>query len=58
MDAALKKIIPDGQYEVSRTCDFTVPAPQPMSGADLMNLAIRIDDMPGSVLLRYRRIGE
>ena len=55
-DVTLQGIDLDAEYEVSITGETYTPGkPQRMSGRDLCTPPIRIDQKPGSVLLRYCR---
>ena len=56
MEAALRGIDPAGEYEVSLADDFGEPAPTRMPGEKLLHLPITIPEVPGSILLRYRRV--
>lgn len=56
MEAGLKQIEQGAQYEVSLSRGYTEGQRRRMSGADLARLTVTIDDMPGSILLRYTRV--
>ena len=56
MSAALRRIDPDAGYEVSLTEGYAEGPRQTLSGRELTALSISIDDAPGSILLRYRRL--
>ena len=54
--ADLRQIDPAATYEVTLSAGYQTPPPTRMAGADLRRLAITIDEAPGSVLLRYRKV--
>jgi alpha-galactosidase len=56
LDAELKGIDPDAQYDVSFAHDYEQPPRRRMSGRELAKQTIAIAEMPGSVLLRYSRV--
>ena len=56
MDSALHAIEETAEYEVKLAADFSGTAGCRMRGAELARLPIAIDEMPGAVLLEYRRI--
>jgi len=54
---ALCALQPGAQYEWSVAPDYTKPDPQRGTGAELAGLRIDIAEAPGSVLVRYRKVG-
>jgi alpha-galactosidase len=56
MELALRAIDPEANYEVSLSPDYQEAPRQHMPGTQLANLAVTIDQVPGSLLLRYRRV--
>jgi len=58
MEAALKRIDPDAEYNVSISPGWEESHEQRMSGRQLARIAISISEAPGSVLLRYSRVRE
>jgi alpha-galactosidase len=56
MEAYLKGLDPVAVYEVGVTSTFDVPPRQRMSGADLLHFKITIEEKPGSMLLRYKKV--
>jgi len=57
MQTALHEIDEAADYQVSLNVDFSAPAPRRMSGKELLDLQISIDDRPGAVLMEYQRVG-
>lgn len=55
MEAALKQVDPQAQYEVSLSSTYREAPRRRMSGRELARLVITISDAPGSLLLRYAR---
>ncbi|MDI7276908.1 MAG: alpha-galactosidase, partial [Anaerolineae bacterium] len=55
MEVALSAIDPAAEYEVTLAESFAGPAPIRMPGEKLLHLSITISQVPGSILLRYRR---
>ncbi len=56
VDVSLKGIDAAALYEVGTTTTFEEPPRERKTGAELRNFAIELPDMPGSVLLRYRKV--
>jgi alpha-galactosidase len=56
MQASLKQIDPAGQYDVSLSPAYEEAPCQHMTGRQLQNLKIAIDEAPGSVLVRYTKV--
>jgi len=55
MEAALRRIEPGAEYDVSLSAGYTEEPRRRMSGRDLARLGVRIDGAPGSLLVRYSR---
>ena len=55
MEAKLRTIVPEGQYEMSLAHDFDAQPTTRVSGKELAKMTIHIPAAPGSVLLRYQR---
>jgi alpha-galactosidase len=53
---ALREIEPTADYEVSLSRGYEPAAAPRMKGHQLLNLKLEIDDMPGSVVIGYRRV--
>ena len=56
MWAGLQCIDDSADYEVSLAVDFSLAPRRRLSGRELRQLQITIDDMPGAVLLEWRRV--
>ncbi|MHB1293882.1 MAG: glycoside hydrolase family 36 protein [Anaerolineae bacterium] len=56
MTASLKAIDTSATYEVSLSEGYAEAPRVRMSGADLTNFQMTIKDMPGSILLRYKKL--
>ena len=56
IEAGLKDIKTKGKYMVSLSPGFNEKSGQIMDGKNLVELRVRIADLPGSILLRYSRI--
>ena len=56
MEVRLKRIDPDAEYEVSLSPGYEEATRQIMPGSALDRLAVAIEEAPGSLLLRYRRV--
>ncbi len=57
MEVDLKCIMPGAQYEVSLSVGYQEAPRQRISGQELARLTVTIPEVPGSLLLRYTRIG-
>jgi alpha-galactosidase len=55
MEAALKRVVADAEYEVSLSAGYAESPRRRMRGERLLRLSIEIPDAPGSVLVRYQR---
>jgi alpha-galactosidase len=55
--AALREISPDGTYRVSFSHGYDVDKTVTMTGAELEHIRLDIAEVPGSLLIEYRRIG-
>ncbi len=55
MQVALKRVQADAYYEVSLSSGYEEAPRRRMSGQELTQLNIAIEDKPGSILLRYRQ---
>jgi alpha-galactosidase len=44
------------EYEVTRSPHYTPTAPARMTGAQLRNLRVEIDERPGSLVIEYKRV--
>ena len=55
MAVELRRIDPDAEYEVSLADGYEEPPRERMSGRELARQIITIPEMPGSILLRYKR---
>jgi hypothetical protein len=55
MEVELKRIDPDARYDVSLAAGYDEPPRRRMTGRELARMTVTIPEMPGSMLLRYRR---
>ena len=56
MEIGLKAIDPGAEYEISVASGFETPPAKRASGRELKKINIMIPEMPGSALLRYKKI--
>lgn len=56
MHLSLKRIAADAEYEVSLSEGYDEAPRSRMSGAQLADTSVTIEDKPGSLLLRYQRV--
>jgi alpha-galactosidase len=54
--AALNEIVPEAQYEVSSYAGYGPPKIVTMAGSELRHLKLEISDVPGSVLIEYKKL--
>ncbi|MBU3665451.1 MAG: hypothetical protein FGM15_06185 [Chthoniobacterales bacterium] len=52
----LQGIDPDGDYEVTEARSYSPEKPRRMKGADLQRYGAIIEDLPGSLLIEYRKL--
>ena len=52
----MKGIDPEATYEVTRSVTYQPEQPVKMKGADLQRINLEILDMPGSVVLEYKKV--
>jgi alpha-galactosidase len=57
LEARLQALDAEATYEYSLAPDYASPPVQRATGRGLVRLPIRLDEAPGSLLLRYRRLG-
>ena len=58
LDAALRGLEPEATYEVTFAHDYTPGEARRLTGRDLAALRVEISTAPGSVLVRYRKVGK
>jgi len=57
MQAELRSVLPEAEYEVSLSPDYREAPGKRVKGKDLRPISLTIACAPGSLLLRYRRVG-
>ncbi len=55
--AALKEIDPEAKYEVTFYSGYSRAKSVQMMGAELQHLTIEINEVPGSLLIEYKKTG-
>jgi len=58
MEVRLKRIDPDAEYEVSLSPGYEEATRRIMPGSELDRLTVTVEEIPGSLLLRYRRVSQ
>jgi len=56
LECGLRQIDPNAQYEVTLATQWEPSSPRRTAGAELVNLAVTIQQPPSSQLLEYRRV--
>jgi alpha-galactosidase len=56
-NAALHEIDPKAKYEVTSYFTYNAEKSQMMSGTELQHMTLDIQDMPGSLLIEYKKLG-
>lgn len=54
-EARLRALEPEARYRVVRRVGYDVDSEETMSGEDLANLVVGIDEQPGTLLIEYTK---